>query len=175
MNKQETTQIITLLAGNYNTVADKTKEQKIMMLNTWYECLKDLEYQLVLNAVKKSIIDSPYPPTIHDVRKNAVEIANPTTTKNPIEAWQEAYKMICSGTYMTQEEFNQHTEEVKKFFGNVENLRSYSTNEDFNIDVVRSNFLKQYDRIEKETREWNILPDRMKQLILNTGLLNETN
>lgn len=175
MNKQETTQIITLLAGNYNTVADKTKEQKIMMLNTWYECLKDLEYQLVLNAVKKSIIDSPYPPTIHDVRKNAVEITNPTTTKNPIEAWQEAYKMICSGTYMTQEEFNQHTEEVKKFFGNVENLRSYSTNEDFNIDVVRSNFLKQYDRIEKETREWNILPDRMKQLILNTGLLNETN
>lgn len=53
MNKQETTQIITLLAGNYNAIADKTKEQKLMMLNTWYECLKDLEYQIVLKAVKK--------------------------------------------------------------------------------------------------------------------------
>lgn len=69
MNRQETTQIITLLAGNYSSIADKTKEQKIMMLNTWFECLGDLDYQLVLQAVKKAIIDSPYPPTIHDIRK----------------------------------------------------------------------------------------------------------
>lgn len=175
MNKQETTQIIAMLAGNYNTIAEKTKEQKIMMINTWHECLNDLDYQLVLRAVKKTIIESPYPPTIHDVRKNAIAIASPEQSKNPMEAWQEAYKMICSGTYMTQEEFNQHTEEVKKFFGNVENLRSYSTNEDFNVDVVRSNFIKQYDRIEKETREWNMLPDKMKELIISTGLLNERN
>lgn len=171
MNKQETTQIITLLAGNYNAISDKTKEQKMMMLNTWYECLKDLEYQLVLNAVKKTIIDSPYPPTIHDVRKNAVEIANPITIKSPIEAWQEAYKMICSGTYMTKDEFNSHTEEVKRFFGSVENLRSYSSNEDFNIDVVRSNFLKQYERIEKNVKEINLMPQEMKTLIQKTGLL----
>ena len=173
MNKQETTQIITLLAGNYNTVADKTKEQKIMMLNTWYECLKDLEYQLVLNAVKKSIIDSPYPPTIHDVRKNAVEIANPTTTKNPMEAWQEAYKMICSGTYMTQEQFDTHTEEVKRFFGSVENLRSYSSNENFNIDVVRSNFLKQYELIEQNVKEIKLMPTELKQIVSKIGLLNK--
>jgi hypothetical protein len=175
MNKQETIQVIALLAGNYNNIAEKTKEQKSVMVNTWYECLNDLDYKLVLSAVKKTIIESPYPPTIHDIRKNAIEIMNPTKSKNPMEAWQEAYKMICSGTYMTQEQFNQHTEEVRKFFGNVEHLRSYSTNEDFNIDVVRSNFLKQYDRIEKETREWNMLPDKMKELIINTGLLNEVN
>lgn len=176
MNKQETTQVIAMLAGNYNTIAEKTKEQKIMMINTWYECLNDLDYQLVLSAVKKTIIESPYPPTIHEIRKNAIEIASPTQVKNPMEAWQEAYKMICSGTYMTQEQFNQHTEEVRKFFGNsVENLRSYSQNVDFNIDVVRSNFIKQYDRIEKETKEWKMLPNQMKDLIQNTGLLNEKN
>lgn len=172
MNKQETIQVIALLAGNYNNIAEKTKEQKSVMVNTWYECLQDLDYKLVLSSVKKTIMESPYPPTIHDIRKNAVAIANPVKTKNPMEAWQEAYKMICSGTYMTQEEFDQHTEEVKKFFGSVENLRSYSTNEDFNIDVVRSNFIRQYDRIEKETNEWNLLPDKMKELMQSTGLLN---
>lgn len=176
MNKQETTQIIALLVGNYSNLADKPESIKKMMVNTWYECLNDLDYRVVLSAVKKTIIESPYPPTIHDVRKNAIDIMNPVQSKNPMEAWQEAYKMICSGTYMTQEQFNEHTPEVKKFFGNsVENLRSYSTNEDFNIDVIRSNFLKQYDRIEKETREWNMLPNKMKELIMNTGLLNETN
>lgn len=173
MNKQETTQIITLLAGNYNVIADKTKEQKLMMLNTWYECLKDLEYQIVLKAVKKTIIDSPYPPTIHDVRKNAIKILNPVKTKEPIEAWQEAYKMICSGTYMTQEQFDLHTEEVKRFFGSVENLRSYSCNEDFNIDVIRSNFLKQYERIEKNIQEIKLMPTELKQLMQKTRLLTE--
>lgn len=173
MNKKETTQIIALLVGNYSSVADKPESVKRMMVNTWYECLNDLDYNVVLCAVKKTIIESPYPPTIHDIRKNAVEILNPNKGKSPMEAWQEAYKMICSGTYMTKEQFNEHSEEVKKFFGNsVENLRSYSINENFNVDVVRSNFLKQYERIEKETKEWKMLPMEMKSLIQGTGLLN---
>jgi hypothetical protein len=164
MNKQETAQIITLIAGNYQTVADKTREQKQMMINTWHECLNDLQYNVVLSATKKCIIESPYPPTIHDVRKNATEIMNPSDNRTPIEAWQEAYQMICSGTYMTQNEFNAHSDEVKRFFGSVENLRSYSTNEDFNIDVVRSNFISQYDRICKTTQEIKMIPPKLLEL-----------
>lgn len=164
MNKQETTQIIVLIAGNYQTVAEKTKEQKQMMINTWYECLNDLDYNVVLSAVKKCIIQSPYLPTVYDVRKNATEIMNPSDKRTPIEAWQEAYQMICSGTYMTQDEFNEHSNEVKIFFGSVENLRSYSTNEDFNIDVVRSNFISQYDRICKNVQEIKMIPSKLLEL-----------
>ena len=57
MNRQETTQVITLLAGNYDKIAEKTKEQKQLMINTWQECLGDLDYSLVLQAVKKTIIN----------------------------------------------------------------------------------------------------------------------
>ena len=78
MNKTETIQVITLLAGNYDSIANKDKNQKQLMIATWLECLGDLDYQLVLQAVKKTIIESPYPPTIHEIRKNAVEIINPT-------------------------------------------------------------------------------------------------
>ena len=173
MNKAETIQVITILAGNYDSIAKKDSAQKQLMVNTWLECLNDLDYKLVLQAVKKTIIESPYPPTIHEVRKNAVEIANPSKAKSPMEAWQEAYKMICSGTYMTQEQFDVHTEEVKRFFGSVENLRSYSQNEDFNIDVVRSNFLKQYERIEKSVKELKLMPEQLKPILNNTGLLGK--
>ncbi len=173
MNKQETTQVITLLAGNYNSIAEKNKEQKIMMVNTWYECLSDLDYNLVLSAVKKCIIESPYPPTIHDIRANAIKLTNNTQSRTPIEAWQEAYQMICSGTYMTEEQFNKHSDEVKRFFGSVENLRSYSTNEDFNIDVVRSNFLTQYERIQKNVQEIKMMPPKLLNIIKNSGLLGE--
>lgn len=165
MNKQETTQIITLLAGNYNTISDKTKEQKIMMVNTWYECLKDLEYQLVLSAVKKTIIENPYPPTIHDIRKNAVEMVNPSTQRTAIEAWNEAYKMICNGLYMTEEEFEQHSPEVKRFFGNVRQVKEQAqVDTDIVNSVTKGQFLKQYEVIVSREKEQKLLPQSMQEI-----------
>lgn len=167
MTRQETIQILTLLAGNYESFAKRTQtdEQVEMMKNTWYECLGDLDYRLVLQAVKKSIIESPYPPTIHEIRKNAIEMISPTATRTPIEAWEEAYKMICNGAYITQEEFDKHSPEVKKFFGSPAQLRAYATNTDFNLDVVRSNFLKQYEVIINREKEQRLLPEQMKNII----------
>lgn len=172
MNKKETTQIITFLAGNYPNISEKTIEQKQIMINTWQECLGDLDYNVVMQAVKKNIIESKYLPTISEIRKNAIEMINPQRNKTGIEAWNEAYKMICNGTYMTQEEFNTHTEEVKIFFGSVNQLRKYSINANFNMDVVRSNFLKQYENLIQRKEELKKLPKDMQNIIL--GITNET-
>lgn len=163
MTRQETVVIITLLAGNYESFAKKTQtdEQVKIIIDTWLECLKDLDYQLVLNAVKKTIINSPYPPTIHDIRKNAIEMVNPTKN-NALAEWDECYKMICNGNYMTQEEFDLHSEICKKFLGSITQLRAYSSNEDFNMDVVRSNFLKQYEVLVTREKEQKLLPQKMQ-------------
>lgn len=167
MTRQETVVIITLLAGNYESFAKRTQtdEQVKIILDTWYSCLEDLDYKLVLQAVKKTIIESPYPPTIHDIRKNAIELVNPGSKKTAIEAWNEAYKMICNGAYMTQEEFELHSPETKKFFGSVNQLRAYATNVDFNMDVVRSNFLKQYELIVDRENKQKLLPQKMQDMI----------
>lgn len=171
MKKQETAQIITLLAGNYNNIAEKNKEQKQMMLNTWQECLGDLDYKLVLQAVKKTIIESPYPPTIHDIRKNAVEMANPTNARTPIEAWEEAYKMICNGSYMTQEEFDKHSPEVQKFFGNVRQVKELALTDLKTVNTVtKGQFLKQYEVITEREKQQKLLPEQMQQMI---GQLSE--
>ena len=159
MNKTETIQIITLLAGNYDSISKKDKTQKI---NTWLECLGDLDYILVLQAVKKTIMESPYPPTIHDVRKNAIEMIKPTTKKTAIEAWNEAYSMICQGNYMTEEEFEKASAEVK-FFGNVAQVRELAqTKTDIVNSVTKGQFLKQYEVIVNREREQKLLPQSMK-------------
>lgn len=163
MNKQETTQIITLLAGNYNSISQKTKEQKQMMLNTWYECLKDLEYNIVLEAVKKTIIESEYPPTIHEIRKNVIDLTQPVEN-DPVKEWEECYRMICNGAYMTEEQFKQHSPICQKFLGSTTQLKEYATNTNFNFDVVRSNFFKQYDIIVKREKENKLLSESMKEL-----------
>lgn len=170
MKKSEMVQIITLLAGNYESIANKSQTQREMMLNTWQECLGDLDYKLVLQAVKKTIIESPYPPTIHDIRKNAVEMINPTTSRTAIEAWNEAYSMICGGIYMTQEQFEMASPEVKKFFGNVRQVKELAqTDTDTVNTVTKGQFLKQYEILVNREKEQKLLPTQMqdftKQLV----------
>ena len=92
-------------------------------------------------------------------------MVNPANTRTPIEAWEEAYKMICNGAYMSQEEFNTHSLEVKKFFGSPAQLKAYATNVDFNMDVARSNFLKQYEVIIEREKQQKLLPEQMKNMI----------
>ena len=167
MNKQETTQVITLLAGNYDKIAEKTKEQKQLMINTWQECLGDLDYNLVLHAVKKTIINSPYPPTIHEIRKNAIEMINPTTKVSAIEAWNEAYSMICNGLYMTEEQFNMASPTVKKFFGNVRQVKELAqTDTDVVNSVTKGQFLKQYDVLIEREKEQKMLPPQTQDFIV---------
>nr|DAL53608.1 MAG TPA_asm: replisome organizer [Bacteriophage sp.] len=166
MNKTETIQVITLLAGNYDSIAKKDSTQKQLMVNTWLECLGDLDYNLVLQAVKKTIIESPYPPTIHDIRKNAVEMINPSTQRTSIEAWNEAYKMICNGLYMTEEQFEQHSPEVKKFFGNVRQVKEQAqVSTDVVNSVTKGQFLKQYEVIVNREKEQKLLPQSMQEII----------
>lgn len=166
MNKQETVQVITLLAGNYDSIAKKDSTQKQLMIHTWSECLGDLDYRLVLQAVKKTIINSPYPPTIHEIRKNALEMMNPTQTRTAIEAWNEAYQMICSGLYMTAEQFETYSLEVKKFFGNVKQVRELAmTDTDVVNSVTKGQFLKQYDVLVQREQERKMLPPQMQEFI----------
>ena len=136
------------------------------MVDTWQECLGDLDYKLVLQAVKKTIIESPYPPTIHDIRKNAVEMVNPTTKRTAIEAWSEAYSMICGGLYMTQEQFEMASPEVKKFFGNVRQVKELAqTDIEVVNTVTKGQFLKQYDVLIDREKEQKLLPQNMQDFI----------
>lgn len=172
MSRTEMVQIITLLAGNYETIANKSQQQKELMLNTWYECLGDLDYKLVLQAVKKTIIESPYPPTICEIRKNAIEFVNPTTQKTGIEAWNEAIKMISNGLYMTEEQFNNYSPEVKRFFGSVNQVRQLAMVDMETINTVtKGQFLKQYDILVQRDKEEKLLPAPMKEMI--EGLANK--
>lgn len=168
MDRKETIQIITLLAGNYDSIAKKDTTQKQLMVNTWHECLNDLDYNLVLISVKKTIIESQYPPTISDVRKNAINIINPTNS-NVLEHWDECYRMICNGSYMTVEEFEKHSNEVKRFLGSLTQLRNYAKSDiDIINTVVKGQFMKQYEVIKQREREEKLLPRNMLDLIQNS-------
>ena len=166
MTKQETIQVITLLAGNYDSIARKDIKQKELMVTTWYECLKDLDYNVVLEAVKRVIITSEYPPTIHEIRKNAIDIINPQTEKSALSAWNEAYSMICNGLYMTEEEYQSHSEEVKHFFGSLRQVKELAVVSIDKINTVtKGQFLNQYEIMQERVKEQKLLPINFQQKI----------
>lgn len=166
MNKKETIQIITLLAGNYDSIAKKDIKQKEIMVTTWYECLKDLDYTVVLNAVKRVIITSQFPPTIHEIRKNAIELINAEQERSSLDAWNEAYSMICNGLYMTEEEYKSHSKEVQEFFGSLRQVKELATTSIDKVNTVtKGQFLKQYEVIQERKKEQMLLPSDIKEKI----------
>lgn len=169
MKKTETIQVLTLLASNYKSIDEKLNnpEKSKLLIEVWHECLGDLDYKLCMFAVKKAIMSSSYPPTIHDIRSVATGIVRPQQEdKTAIEYWNEAYKMIRKGSYMTEEEFNKHSEVVKKFFGSVAQVKELAlTDADTVNTVTKGQFLKQIDVIQTREKELELLPEAMREKI----------
>lgn len=169
MNKTELVQILTILGSNFQSIGRQMEDQgkRKMICQLWYECLGDIDYKLALAAVKKSIITSAYPPTIHDIRESALSlITKEEDSKTPIEYWNEAFKMIKNGSYMTTEEFESHSDIVKKFFGNVAQVKELAMT-DYNTvsTVTKGQFLKQIEIIQARQKENNLIPENIKQLV----------
>jgi hypothetical protein len=176
MTKNETIKLLTLLASNYKSIDDKLKDKDKakMLLETWYECLSDIDVNLCMIAAKKAIMSSSFPPTIHDIRQAATEIVTPgEENKSAIEYWNEAYKMISRGSYMTEEDFEKHSPVVKKFFGSVAQLRELAaTDLDVVNTVTKGQFLKQIEVLQTRKREQDLLPSSMRELIAQIGSKN---
>ena len=165
MNREETTQILIILASNYRFYSEQMSEQgkSDILVKTWQSCFNDMSYEVVANAFKKVMLTSQFPPTIAEIRKNAIEMINPSTQKTAIEAWNEAYSMICNGLYMTQEQFEMASEEVKKFFGNLRQVKELAQCDTDTVNTVtKGQFLKQYEVITKRKQEQKLLPQQIQ-------------
>lgn len=165
MNKEETIQILIILASNYRFYNEQMSEQgkSDVLVKTWQSCFNDIPYEVVANAVKKAMLTSQFPPTIAEVRKQVIETINPNTNKTAIEAWNEAYSMICNGLYMTQEQFETHSVDVKKFFGSIRQVKELAQCDTDTVNTVtKGQFLKQYEVITQREQEQKLLPQQMQ-------------
>lgn len=75
MNKQEATNLIAVISASFPDV--KVND---MTIRSYYENLKDLEYELACIAVKQLISTSAYFPRIASIREKYFELSNPKKT-----------------------------------------------------------------------------------------------
>ena len=133
-------------------------------ISLWQEMFSDTDIRILTIAVKRLITHFEFPPTIADVKKEILKIT--TKQENNIDYWQEVLKMMSNALYMKKEEFDNYSDICKRFFGNVDNLRSYGEMEKQEvINNIQPRFLKYAENYQKEKKENMLLPNDYKDMV----------
>jgi hypothetical protein len=144
--------------------ANMAKNQAEETIALWQEMFSDTDIRILTIAVKRLIAHLEFPPTIADVKKEIVKIT--TKQESNIDYWQEAFKMMSNANYMQKEEFDTYSDVCKKFFGNVDNLRSYGTMDRKEvINNIQPRFLKYVENYQKQEKENMMLPNDYKKMV----------
>lgn len=144
------------------------KRIKEATIEVYYDMLKDLDYELVMAAVKKVIASDEYPvlPTVGKIRKAAHDLCNMDKVSAP-EAWGIVVKAIRKHGYVSEAEalasMPPEVAETVRFIG----WRDLCLSE--KPDVVRAQFMRMYEAHEKRKEELDMLPGDVRQLVGKLG------
>lgn len=119
-------------------------------LTIWFENLSDLPGVDVMQAVRAVIMTSPFPPTIADIRKRAVEgkVSNLPVAE---EAWSKVRKALQNSLYNSKEQFERLDDISKSIIGSPGALAVYaSMNADEVETVIKSHFIRSYNEIRQK-------------------------
>lgn len=169
MTKQEAVKLFAIFKSAYprfETYNNAETLKPIIML--WAEMLSDIPYPVVEVAAKKLILESPYPPTISDVRKQIVDItSSPGDRIDGATAWGEVVQAIQKHGYYKPEDaitsLSPKVANVVKMIGWQEICTSTEPG------VVRGQFIKMYNTYAERTKRDALLPKPMADIIRQIG------
>lgn len=143
---------------------DMTKQEMINTIDLWTEMFAHEDARLVTVAVKNLINTFKWVPTIADIKEEMYKL---TETKNetPIELWNCIKKAIRNSGYNSYKEFEKLPEVAKTFVGSPNQLREWALSVDYNDSVVKGQFLKQIEVIQKREKDNKLMLPQVKNII----------
>lgn len=159
MKKSEIVQLLAVV----NTAFPNMQVSEAMV-DLWFELLGDLDFNLAKIALKKLLLESPYPPAIADIRKQATEILTPAEGRiEPAAAWGEVIRAVHNYGYYRPIEamasLSPIAAQVVKYMGWQEICMSEEPS------VIRGQFLKMYQQVQEREKKDAILPEKLKSEI----------
>lgn len=156
MDRVETGKLLTIMSAAWPAFeVDKAKHA------IWHEMLADVEFGVAQVALKKLILESPYTPSIADVRRQVVGIMTPPGNQmEPAEAWGAVLQAVHQWGYYREAEalgsLPDRVARVAKMVG----WQDLCTSEE--PDVVRAQFMRMYDQIRQRDNRVALLPQALK-------------
>lgn len=163
MTREETEKIIKKI-GNTYTNYRVTSLSKVV--DSWYDILKEYDYEVVLCGLKAFIITDTngFPPQIGQILGKARQILAPKQLTSA-EAWAVVEKSISSSRYI-EEEFDKLPTAIQKAVGMPCQLRNWGK-----VDVaaretiIRPKFMEDYEHGIEREEEIKMLPNSIKAII----------
>ncbi len=171
MTKSEVIKLFAMLAAAYPNM----KEIETPTVEIWFDCLKDVDLNIALAAIKKHILESPFPPVIADIRKQIVAVTTPLEDRlDSSEAWGEVVNAMKNyGSYEEIEALKSMSPTTRKVVKYM-SWREICLSE--NLGVIRGQFLKMYGTVAEREEQNRLLPEDLKQRIGQLGeLANKMN
>lgn len=128
----------------------------------WYSLLQDLDYTIAQAAIQKYMLINEFPPTIADIRKNAVSVQT-GDKKTWSEGWEEVMKAIGNfGSYREEEALESMSEITRKAVKKL-GFRNICLSENSTAD--RANFRTIYEQMAENEYTAKQIPLNLSKLI----------
>ncbi len=134
-------------------------------VNSYWEILGDLPFKYAMMAVIKVMAEWEYQniPLPAVIRKATIALQNPNTL-TPAEAWSQANAALDKyGYYGAVEGMKSLSPAIRKTIRALGGFESVCATD--NIETVRAQFMRMYDSFAKTEREYEVLPESVKQFI----------
>lgn len=169
MTREETQDFMAMIQGAYPNF---NPPNKTVAVNAWKMALEDYEEKQVHLAFKLYMQSdtsgfAPAPGQIIDKIHNLTQ----PTELNEMEAWSLVSKAIRNSGYNSVEEFAKLPPIVQKAVGLPDQLRTWALDENYNEQVVMSNFQRAYKAELKREKELQKMPKAVRDMIAK---VNET-
>lgn len=163
MNVTEAKKIIASMIVSYSNYKPTDVDY---VATIWADILSEYTYEQVDGALRLFIMSDKigFAPSIGQLVDKIHTMTQPQEL-NEMEAWSLVYKAICNSTYNSVSEFEKLPPLVQKAVGLPDSLREWAMTENFNHEVVMSNFQRAYKAELKRHEELQKMPQNVRNLI----------
>ncbi len=167
MTREETQDFMAMLQGAYPNF---NPPNKTVAVNAWKMALEDYEEKQAHLAFKlyMQTDTSGFAPAPGQIIDKIHGLTQPSEL-NEMEAWSLVSKTIRNSGYNSVEEFAKLPLLVQKAVGLPDQLRTWALDENYNEQVVMSNFQRAYKIELQREKELQKIPKAVRDMIANVN------
>lgn len=167
MTREETVKIIRIMVDSYPNYKPNNISETV---DVWNMMLSEYTYEQISVALKAYILSdtSGFAPSIGQLVEKIQSITQPQELSE-MEAWSLVSKAIRNSGYNSIEEYAKLPILVQKAVGLPDQLRTWAIDENYNEQVVSSNFMRCYrNEVEREKKILS-MPKEVQALLQNSS------
>lgn len=163
MDREQTKMIMRVLTNSYPNFKPVNMAETI---DVWSSFFADYRYEQVASAVKSFIATDKngFAPAIGQIIA-LIHTESSQQMPNEIEAWSLVSKAIRNSSYNSVEEWNNLPAVVQEAVGSPSQLRTWAIDENYNEDVISSQFTRCYRAVSTRQDQISRMPHETQERI----------